>query len=149
MTLVLKLDLDIVKMYHHTKNEVSMSTHSKVITWTDRQTDTDTHDETILLPHTREVIINLPDHRRWWWLHFCSRCGKDVSPSRTWRNESLTFLCHWTILEYSSPQLTAVTWNDTIKGHFKFVVPTFSDWLISLTFPAFSFHFPVFFSVFI
>ena len=43
MTLVLKLDLDIVKMYHHTKNEVSMSTPSKVIAQTDTQTDTDTH----------------------------------------------------------------------------------------------------------
>ena len=34
MTLTLiqfKIDLDIVKMYHHTKNEVSMSTGSKVI----------------------------------------------------------------------------------------------------------------------
>ena len=31
MTLILKLDLDIVKMYHHTKNEVSMLTASKVI----------------------------------------------------------------------------------------------------------------------
>ena len=37
MTLILKLDLDIVKMY--TKNEVSMSTASKVIA----QTDTHTH----------------------------------------------------------------------------------------------------------
>ena len=29
MTLILKLDLEIVKMYHHTKSEVSMSTVSK------------------------------------------------------------------------------------------------------------------------
>ena len=43
MTLILKLDLDIVKMYHHTKNEVSMSIPSKVIARTDRQTDTHTH----------------------------------------------------------------------------------------------------------
>ena len=43
MTLILKLDLDIVKMYHHTKNEVSMSTASKVIA----QTDTHTHNENI------------------------------------------------------------------------------------------------------
>ena len=39
LTLVLKLDLDMVKMYHHTKNQVSMSRHSKVIAQTDRQTD--------------------------------------------------------------------------------------------------------------
>ena len=39
MTLVLKLDLDMVKMYHHTKNEVYMSRLSKVIARTDTQTD--------------------------------------------------------------------------------------------------------------
>ena len=40
MTLVLILDLDMVKMSHHTKNEVSMSSHSKVIACTDTQTHT-------------------------------------------------------------------------------------------------------------
>ena len=43
MTLILKFDLDIVKMYHHTKNQVSMSTASKYYSpnrLTDRQTDT-------------------------------------------------------------------------------------------------------------
>ena len=39
MTLVLKLDLDMVKMYDHTKNEVSMSRHSKVIARTHRHID--------------------------------------------------------------------------------------------------------------
>ena len=39
MTLVLELDLDIVKMFHQTKNGVSMSRHSKVVACTDRQTD--------------------------------------------------------------------------------------------------------------
>ena len=38
MTLILKLDLDMVKMYLHTKNEVSMSKGLKVIAWTDKQT---------------------------------------------------------------------------------------------------------------
>ena len=51
MTLILQLDLDIVKMYHHTKNEVSMSTGSKVIartdTQTDGQTDRKTHTHTL------------------------------------------------------------------------------------------------------
>ena len=46
MTITLKHDLDILKMYHHTKNEVSMSTGSKVIAQTDRQTDTHTHTHT-------------------------------------------------------------------------------------------------------
>ena len=43
MTLILKLDLDMVMMYHHTKNEVSMSTGSKVTARTDENTHTDTH----------------------------------------------------------------------------------------------------------
>ena len=45
MNLILKIDLDIVKMYHHTKIEVSMSTGSKVIAQTD--THTHTHYENI------------------------------------------------------------------------------------------------------
>ena len=56
MTLVLKLDLDMVK-YHHTKNEVSMLRHSKVIACTDTQTDTHTQYENITFPHTRAVKI--------------------------------------------------------------------------------------------
>ena len=49
MTLILKLDLDMVKMYHHTKNENSMSRHSKVIAQTDTHTDrhTDTHTDSM------------------------------------------------------------------------------------------------------
>ena len=48
MTLVLKRDLDIVKMCLHTKNEVSIARHSKVIAQTDRQTHsrTQTHIQT-------------------------------------------------------------------------------------------------------
>ena len=51
MTLILKLDLDMVKMYHHTKNEVSMSRHSKVIAQTDTQTHTLGQYENITFPH--------------------------------------------------------------------------------------------------
>ena len=40
MTLIFKLDLDMVKMYHHAKNEISMSRYSKVKARTDTQTDT-------------------------------------------------------------------------------------------------------------
>ena len=52
MTLILNLDLDMVKMYLHTKNEVSMSSGSKVIAGTDRNTDTqtDTNDRKHYLP---------------------------------------------------------------------------------------------------
>ena len=39
-SMILKLDLDMVKMYHHTEHEVSMSRHSKVIAQRDRQTCT-------------------------------------------------------------------------------------------------------------
>ena len=39
MTLVLKPALDVAKMYHHTKYEVSMPRHSKVIARTVSQTD--------------------------------------------------------------------------------------------------------------
>ena len=42
MTLILNPDLDMVMMYHHTKNEVSTSTYSKVNSlnrWTYTQTD--------------------------------------------------------------------------------------------------------------
>ena len=52
MTLVLRHDLDMVKMYHHTENEVSMSGHSKVLAQMDRQTQY----ENITFPHTRAVI---------------------------------------------------------------------------------------------
>ena len=49
MTLVVKLDLDIVNILYHTKNEVSISKHSKVIAQTDRHIDgqTDTHTQTV------------------------------------------------------------------------------------------------------
>ena len=47
MTLVLNLDLDMVKILYHTKNEVSMSKHSKVIAQTDRHTDTQTDTQTV------------------------------------------------------------------------------------------------------
>ena len=39
--MVLKLDLDMVNMYHHTKDKVSMSRHSKVVAQYG-QTHTDT-----------------------------------------------------------------------------------------------------------
>ena len=57
MTLILKLDLDIVKMYLHTKNEVSMSSSSKKViaeqieTQTDRHTDRQTHRQTDTQTH--------------------------------------------------------------------------------------------------
>ena len=46
MSSILKLDLDIVEMYHHTKNEVSMSTALKVIAQTEKHTHTHTHTQT-------------------------------------------------------------------------------------------------------
>ena len=64
MTLILKFDLDMVKMYHNTKNEVSMSTGSKVIAQIHTHTHTHTHThidrhtdmtKTLPLPHTQEI----------------------------------------------------------------------------------------------
>ena len=43
MTLIPKLDLDMVKMYHDTKIEVSVSTHSKVTAQTHRHSHTHRH----------------------------------------------------------------------------------------------------------
>ena len=43
ITLVLKLDLDIVKMYISTKNEVPSISGSNVIALTDTQTDRQTY----------------------------------------------------------------------------------------------------------
>ena len=43
VTLELKLDLDMVKMYLYTQNKVPSSSHSQVVTWTDRQTDRQTY----------------------------------------------------------------------------------------------------------
>ena len=40
MTFIFELDLDIMKMYLHTKNEVPRSRHSNVRTQTDTYTDT-------------------------------------------------------------------------------------------------------------
>ena len=60
MTLILKLDLDMVKMYLHTKNEVPSYISSKVIAWTDRHTETQTDlNEIITYSHTRMVKTRL------------------------------------------------------------------------------------------
>ena len=51
MTLVIKPDLDMVKMDQHTKNKVSMSRHSEVIAETDTDCVKDRHtDRTKTLP---------------------------------------------------------------------------------------------------
>ena len=55
MTLILKPFLDMVKISHHTKNEVSVSRHSKDITQTDRQTHRQY--ENITFQQTRAVTI--------------------------------------------------------------------------------------------
>ena len=46
MNLILKLNFDMVKMYHHTKNEVFMSTASKVTAQTGKHRHTHTHTHT-------------------------------------------------------------------------------------------------------
>ena len=79
MTLILKLYLDMVKMYHHTKDEVSMSTHLKVIVQTDTQTDTM---KTLHLLHTREVIRKDVSWQKYKLDVFCASkgCTRDQTP---------------------------------------------------------------------
>ena len=56
MTLILKLDLDIVMTYFCIKNEVNRSIGSKVIIWKQRQTDRQTDMcETFTYPLSRAV----------------------------------------------------------------------------------------------
>ena len=57
MTFILELGLDIIQMYHHTKDKVSMSRHSSVIAQT--QTQTDKQDENITLPYMWVVTVPL------------------------------------------------------------------------------------------
>ena len=67
MTLILKLDLDMVKIDLHMKNEVpspmiqsySLSRQTQRDTPTDRQTDLT---EIIIYPHTRIVIKGIRNH---------------------------------------------------------------------------------------
>ena len=67
MTLILKIDLDMVKMYLHTKNEVSMSRGSKVIAYTDRNTDRQTHRQTDTQTDTQtDMTENITYHIRGW-----------------------------------------------------------------------------------
>ena len=63
MTLILKLDLDMIKMYHHTKNEVSMSRHSKVIAQTETETQTDRQTHTHRQTHRQHNNITFPYSR--------------------------------------------------------------------------------------
>ena len=51
MTFLLKLDLDIIKMYVCTKNEVPILSGSEVIVWTDRQTEKETDLTKIITYH--------------------------------------------------------------------------------------------------
>ena len=62
MTFILKPDLDIVKMYHHTKNEVSMSPGSKVIAQADTHTDTQTDGQTDTHTHRHDENITSTAH---------------------------------------------------------------------------------------
>ena len=55
MTLILKLELGIVKMYHHTKNAVSMSIASKVIAQTDTHIHTHTQTNRQTCRHDKNI----------------------------------------------------------------------------------------------
>ena len=124
MTLMLKLDLNKIKMYLHlhTKNEVSMSSGSKVIAWTDRNTDrqTDTHTHRQTDRHDRKHY--LPTYaggnyskRQVLLIHFF--CSMSI----------LNFLVHWGFVNnkilgiqklptFLSDVLPRVTWVSTNSG---------------------------------
>ena len=59
MALILEFDLDMVKLYHYTKNEVFRSTASNVIAWTDTQTETQTNEHYEIITSTAHVILIL------------------------------------------------------------------------------------------
>ena len=56
MTLILKLDLDMVKMSYFIKNAVSILRHSKVLAQRDTHAHTHRQYEKITFPHTWAVI---------------------------------------------------------------------------------------------
>ena len=56
MTLILRLGLDMVKVYLYAEHELLNYSGSKVIAWTDRHTDLT---EIITYPHTR--MVNIPE----------------------------------------------------------------------------------------
>ena len=73
MTFILKLDLDVVKMYLYANNEVPSSSGSKIIAWTDRQTETQTETEidTTKIPFDKNSIMTLSGESKstfpFWW----------------------------------------------------------------------------------
>ena len=85
MTLIFKLDLDMVTMYLHAKNKVSMSRASKVITWTDRNTDTHTDTHTHTHTHTHR-------HTPYTHTHTCIHTFHELNISKTAQATTKSFL---------------------------------------------------------
>ena len=56
MTFILEPDLDMVKMYLYTKNEVPSFSSSKGIVWTDTQIDTQSDTQTNTQTSLSEII---------------------------------------------------------------------------------------------
>ena len=77
MTLVLKRDLDLVKMYLHTKNEVPSYSGSKVMAWTDKHTDRKTDRQTHTHIHTQTQVKLLPIRIRGWY-NFNSTTSRNI-----------------------------------------------------------------------
>ena len=73
MTLIFKLDLDMVKIYLHTKHE-AMWSGSKVIAWPDRHTDkqTDGQTDTTCICKKKKVrkhLLSMANFNRWLQCH--------------------------------------------------------------------------------
>ena len=87
MTLILKLDLDMVKMYLYTEDEVPSYSSSKVIAWTDTQTHRHTDRQTDL-----SEIITYP-HADGKNSHRCE--GEHESVDDYVQNVSMNLVSHW------------------------------------------------------
>ena len=131
MTVILKLDLDMVKMYLHTKNEVSMSSSSKVIVWTDRNTDrqtyrhTDRHDWKHYLPAymggknwTRAGISSPHLHPVWWF-----------EPTPHFRAQVKLFYNYYKCLENVSHLINCISFATNIFNIFESIIENFRKFL--------------------
>ena len=103
MTLIYELDLDILKMYPPTRNEVSRSRHSKVKAWigeTDRHTDTTEH-----ITMRAVITKNLAQNASY----------DTLASKREWINITCTVLIQNCTVNHASMNLTKLSllfWNN-------------------------------------
>ena len=109
MTLILKLDLDIVKMYLHTKNEVSMWRGSKVIAWTDRNTDRQTDRQ-----KDSQTDTDTHTHRHDWKHYLPIYAGGNYTKKPSQNGRSTDLIISWKLGVFSKEAVFVIL----IKGGF-------------------------------